>query len=170
MKNFISLLLASMFIIGLSFNLSAQSNEEELDQLELLKQFEGTWKAETGEDSAVVITYEPIGNGFLLTQENMANGDIYLRAKAIMGVSNDKKTIIVSSVTQDGEVAFNYGKFVSDKKSVFEFYVENVRHPFNIQEFDFQSPDAFTVRGKYRGEKMTWDANWWDTATFHRVK
>ena len=170
MKKSFKVLLSLLVFLGISLTLSAQSNEEELDQLELMKQFIGTWRAETGEDTVANLTYEPIGDGILITQENIANGVTFRIVKAVMGVSNDKKTIIVAGIIPDGSIRFQYGKFVSNTKSVFEFYSDNVKHPQNIQEYEIQSPDTFTARGKYRGEQMTWDIEWWDTATFHKIK
>ena len=118
MRKLFKAFLCLILFLGISLTLSAQSNEEELDQLELMKQFIGTWRAETGEDTVVNITYEPIGDGILITQENIANGVTYRTVKAVMGVSTDKKTIIVSAVRQDGSVGFHYGKFVSNNKCI----------------------------------------------------
>ena len=170
MRKSFKVLLSLLIFLGISLTLSAQSNEEELDQLELMKQFIGTWRAETGEDTVVSTTYEPIGDGILITQENITNGVTYRTVKAVMGVSTDKKTIIVSVIRQDGTIGFHYGKFVSNNKCILEVYRDNVQHPLNIQEFEIQSPDTFTTRGKYRGEQMKWDAEWWVTTTFHKIK
>ena len=170
MRKLFKVLLSLLVFLGISLTLSAQSNEEELDQLELMKQFVGTWRAETGEDTVVNTTYEPNGDGILITQENIANGVTYRTVKAVMGVSTDKKTIIVSGVRQDGSVFFHCGKFVSNNKLILELYRNNVKHPVVIQEFEIQSPDTFTARGKSRGEQMTWDAEWWDTTTFNKIK
>jgi len=170
MRKSFKILLSLLVFLGISLTLSAQSNEQELDQLELMKQFIGTWRAETGEDTVVNMTYEPIGDGILITQEDIANGVTYGTVKAVMGVSTDKKTIIVSAVRQDGSVVFHYGKFVSNNKLILELYSNNVKHPVVIQEFEIQSSDTFTTRGKSRGEQMKWDAEWWDTTTFHKIK
>jgi hypothetical protein len=170
MKKSISLLLCFSTLLCLSLHLFAQGEKDEPDQVKLLKQFTGTWTAETGEDSTISITYEPVGDGFLITQENMANGVAYRIVKAVMGVSRDKKTIIATGISQDGVIGFQYGRFVSEYKGIIEFYYDDVQHPINIQEFVFKSPEEITVRGKYRGEQMTWDAEWWDSITFQKIE
>jgi hypothetical protein len=65
MKKIIFPMLAlSLIVLCSSISLNAQSSEQELDQVELMKQFIGTWVAETGKDSTVVWEAIPMGKGY----------------------------------------------------------------------------------------------------------
>lgn len=169
MRRSINILLCLTIVFGLPLTLSAQTDEE-LNQQELLKKFTGTWEAEVNRDTVIRLTFDPYNNGFILTQENKAGGATFYTVKAIVGVSMDMKTIVVAGLGPNGIVGHQIGKFVSDNKEVLEFYLDDAQHPRNIQEFVFQSPDAFTARGKSRGDQMTWDVDWGETVTFNKIK
>jgi hypothetical protein len=51
MKKTISTFLGLMLFVVFSLYTSAQSANEELDQVELMKQFIGTWECEIGKDT-----------------------------------------------------------------------------------------------------------------------
>ena len=52
-------------------------------------------------------------------------GETLFSAKSLFGFSQDKKTIIAAGVGEDGLLAFDYGKFVSEKKFLTERYLDN---------------------------------------------
>lgn len=170
MRKSTSLLVCFALLACLSLKLYAQSADEELDQLELMKQFIGTWQAEVGGDTLLTLTYEPFGNGIIIAQKRQVNGEAFWSAKSIMGVSRDKKNTMGMMVDQNGITSSSFGKFVSSDKNVFEMYRDDLKHPVLIREMTFQSPDVITARYKFRGDNMTWDADWSETRTFYKVK
>ena len=157
-------------IFSLSLNLSAQSTEEELDQVELLKQFIGTWKADVAEDTVLILKFVPIGGGLGYTREAMAKDVIFHTYPGIYGFSLDKKTVRFAGVDGEGIMRVDYGRFVTDKKYVAEMYEDNIMHPVFIEECVFISSESFTTQYKWRGEKMTWDVEWSPTQTFNRIE
>jgi hypothetical protein len=160
MKRTFNIFLCLSLLCGVSLTLTAQSDEEELDQVMLMKQFIGTWEAEVAEDTLVILKFVPYGDALMFTQENKRNGETSSSGRMILGFSQDKKTIIAAGIGKDGLMEIDYGKFVSVKKYLAERYLDNLKHPVIIHEFEFKSPESFTVNAKWRGEKMTWDVEW----------
>jgi len=169
MKKSMTIFLCLSLVFSVSLTISAQSTEEELDQVKLTKQLIGTWEAEVAEDTIVILKFVPYGDALEITQQSKAQGKTFYSARGFFGFSQDKKTIIVAAVGEDGLLKFDYGKFVSVKKYLTERYLDNQKHPVIIQEFEFQSPESFTARAKWRGEQMTWDVEWGDAGIFNKV-
>jgi hypothetical protein len=158
-----------MLVLGFSFNLSAQ-NEEELDQVELLKQFIGTWEAEIGMDSVTVIVFTPLNNGLHFVQENKANGETYVTLKGVLGFSDDKQMIYGVATIPDGTLLFDYGRFETKTKYKVDRCFGNTSHAASMVEWEFLTPESFVGRGKWRGDGMTWTPEWNEWNTFKKVK
>ncbi len=129
MRKSINIILFLSLMIGFSVTLSAQSTEEELDQVELMKQFIGTWKAEVAEDTIVILKFVPIGGALGHTMEVIAKDTIFYTRPGIYGFSHDKKTVRFAGVNRDGIMSFDYARFVSDNKFIAEMYEDNIKHP-----------------------------------------
>ena len=148
----------------------AQSDEVELNQAELLKQFIGTWYGEVGEDTVVILNIVFKDGALAVTREVRIKEEVVNSFHGMYGFSQDKKTIIFAGVYEDGSMAFDYGQFISEKKYVAEMYLDNTTHPVALEETEFQSPGSFTIRSKWRGGKMTWDVDWSPTWTFNKAE
>jgi hypothetical protein len=169
MKKSIVLHLALMLMFGLSLNLSAQSVEEELDQAELIKQLLGTWEAEIGKDSIIVLTFTSFNNGIELFQENKANGVTYVSYNGIFGFSVDKKMIFASAVAPNGTMINDVGRFVEKDKYVIERYFGNKIHIGSMLEWEFIDDESFVIRAKQRGNGMSWPDDWVEWFTFKKI-
>jgi len=144
--------------------------EDELDQVELMKQFIGTWEMPLGENSSYILEFVPVGDAMYLKEEKKENGEVTLSSVGVWGVSPDKNTITSAAVENNGLISFDYGKFVSASKFLTERFRDDQKHPTWIHEFEILSPESFTVRAKRRGEQMTWDAEWREKVTFNKVQ
>ena len=168
MKKSISIILLFTLSFGLSQNLLCQSSVEELDQLELMKQFIGTWELSVSQDSIIVATITPFGDGLSFKQENKADGRTYSSYLGLWGISSDKKTIESVGLDESGNIMYSVGKFVSPKKFVNE---DNYGNPYavRISEFEFESPASLIYRIKGRGADLSWDCDWRYTFTLNKV-
>lgn len=170
MRKTLSLILVLSLLFSLSSTLSAQKTEQELDQLELFKQFIGTWKAEAAADTFLVVSFVPRGGGMEFTLEVKTKDTTFYTSPGVYGFSSDKKTVRFAGVDGDGNMSLDYGRFVTDKKFIAEVYQDNAKHPRAIEEVEFISPESFTTQYKSRGNKMTWDAEWSTPLTFNKIK
>jgi hypothetical protein len=169
MKKSISILLCLLLVFGLSLNLSAQ-NGEELDQVELLKQFIGTWEADFGNDTVVVFIFTPINNGLHFVMENKANGETYQTQKGVYGFSDDKQIICAAWTNPGGRFVIDKGRFETKTKLIIERYTGNSSHAYLMGQWDFLTPDSFVIHGMVRGDEMTWPTDWFEWGIAKKVK
>jgi hypothetical protein len=129
MRKSISICLCLTLAFSFSLNISAQSAEKELDQVELAKQWLGTFEMQIGEDSILHMKGTPLGEGIYFLGEWKTAGKTYYRSCGIIGFTRDKETIILSGVWSNGVTMQEIGRFVSEKKLVMErFYPDNPIH------------------------------------------
>jgi len=163
--------LSLLIFISFSICVSAQSNVNELDQVKLIKQWEGTWESRIGEDSIIVFNIMPMGEGFHMIAEWKAQGKTYYSSAALMGLINESKTIVTHMIWQNGSMASEIGRFVSDTKMMAERFTEGQPHHATLlSETEFVNPDTFTMTYHIRGQSITWEPQAEAKWTFTRVK
>ena len=64
MNKIATLFLSGLIAICFSLSTTAQSPQQDLDQVELLKQFIGTWTEETDRDTTILWEVSPFGKGY----------------------------------------------------------------------------------------------------------
>jgi len=170
MKKSISVLLCLSLLSILSLNLYSQSAEEELDQVELVKHFIGTWEADLGKDTISVIVFTPLNSGLHVVQEFKANGKAYVSIKGVWGFSDDKQMLYGVFVSSDGTIVLDKGRFETKTKFRVDRYYGNTSHAAQMIEWEFLTPESIGGRGKWRGDGMTWSPEWNEWSTFKKVE
>lgn len=64
----------AVILLICSIGLQAQTTQTKLDQLELMKQFVGTWRAYAGKDTVQIWTCRPYGKTFIIEVIDVING------------------------------------------------------------------------------------------------
>ena len=159
-----------MFVLCFSINLNAQSSETDLDQVELMKQFIGTWKWEWREDSTIIWEIIPSNVGYESNISWQAHGETFLTSQGIMGFAQNKQLVNWYFLLQEGGIYRDVGKFLSDKKLTGERFTVDHKHVTASFEIYFQTPDKFKWIHKFRGMKETWDDAVVREITYTRVK
>ncbi len=152
-------MISSIIAICFSFSAAAQSTENSLVQEELMKQFIGTWTYEIGEDSIILWTVTPYGNGYEIFYNSKAKGESFNTSKGIIGFTN-KKNQKVNWFTlnpDDGGLDRDLGEFVTRDKLVMERYNNDHSRLSMKWELIFVTPDKFKAKTKRRGKSGTWD-------------
>ena len=170
MKKSFFISICILLAFGLLHSLSAKSNEKELDQAELMKQFIGTWDSEVGGDTVISLRISPHNNGMYIVQENKANGNTFFTLKQVIGFSDDKKMFIATFTAADGTAIIDLGKFVTKNKYVSDRYLGNICHANGQGVWEFTTPESFSVRFRWRGNKMIWLDDWTTWTTFKKIK
>ena len=169
-KIIISMLALSLMALCFSCNVNAQSSQQDLDKVELMKQYIGKWVTETGEDSTLNMEVIPFGKGFEIIRYRQAKGETYSTDKVICGFTQQYKIVNWYGLRQDGTLMIYTGKFVSDKKMILEQFDAEHKHVRAIQEVNFITPDKMKGIYKWRGNKETWDDAVVKSNTFTRFK
>ena len=170
MKKTMNLILSVLISISFSLNLSSQSDQKNLDQVELVKQFIGNWVSEIGKDSTILVEVIPSGEGLYFQAEWKSNGKTYATARSIIGFNNTKELLALSSVWQNGTTTMDIGKFVTENKLVTErFFPDKPNHAVALSEIDFPSPETYIWSMKARGQNITWEPLWLNEWTFTKI-
>ena len=157
MRKSICLLFCSLLLSCLFTNLYSQSEENELDQFELMKQFIGDWAAEAGKDSTWLWTVAPPSpyNEYVQSFALQVKGKNVETSLGMIQFGSEYKTTKSTILHPDESVTLDIGGFVSDKKYIAErFYPEDMKTVLGTWECTFLTPDKFTATWKIEGVKI----------------
>jgi len=164
------LILSLFFAFSFTQNLSSQTNQENLDQVKLVKQFSGTWVAQVGEDSVLHMKCVSLGEGLYMHGEWKTAGKPYYSAHSVIGFTTNKETVIFSAIWENGVTIQEIGRFVTEDKLVMErFRPDMPNHAVGLSEYDFSQPDKIIWRWQGRGAAVTWDPLWKSEATYTKA-
>jgi len=157
MKKTSRLFMAGLITLCFSLSTAAQSSQQDLDQVELMKKLAGTWIAETGKDSITIWEVVAFEKGYITTTHYKAKGQTYSTVKGIMGFNGNYRHLVLCQVWSNGYIGVDVGGFVSDTKLAMERYTPASKHVTMSYEADFITPNKFKAIIKWRGMKDTWD-------------
>ena len=172
MKKISALFIAGLITLCFSMSLHAQSSQQDLDQVELMKQFIGSWTAEIAVDTTFLWEIIPFGTGNGYT-ENLyfkAKGETYGTHKGIIGTPGKSETWTLVILWQGGNISIDKGKFVSDKRINLERFPQDLSRVTATMDMILLTPDKFTMIYKHRGMVETWDNATVSEWTWTRVK
>ena len=150
---------SALFITGLiafcfSLSLYAQFSENELNQVELMKQFNGNWAAEAGMDSTWLWEITPSNKGYVHAFYLNVKGKTVETMPGIIGFADEYRKTNLLILYADGFISRDIGEFVSDNKYVAErFYPQDKKTGLGTWECTFITPDKFTVIWKVKDVK-----------------
>ena len=104
MKTFCrTILIVGFMVIGM-FGLHAQTNDNKLNQVDLMKKFVGRWKCELGRDTVLISDYISFGTGLVCNSQIIANGKILNSVKQLYGYDNKIDKFIVAELIESSPV------------------------------------------------------------------
>jgi hypothetical protein len=68
------LTMIAVFFLVCSIGVQAQTTQAQLNQMELMKQFLGTWQANAGKDTIEVWEFKQLGNAYLINTSQVVKG------------------------------------------------------------------------------------------------
>jgi hypothetical protein len=139
MRKSFKVFLGLLLFLGISLTLSAQSNEAELDQKELTKQFIGKWVTDWEEGTVTIWEVNPVGNGYDVSINWKNEGQLSSTDKGVIGFTSDGLVAMVYVWSSDGLVTCDYGKFVSKNEISVERYDSLHGNVTSIFDFEFIS-------------------------------
>jgi hypothetical protein len=134
--------------IALTFMLfsksTAQTTEtgEKLDQIALMKQFEGTWEATIGVDSLSKFTLTLPGKGGECEFVYSTKGKVYAKGKQLWGIDPKEDMIIAVQMTNYRSVGIWKMKFITPKEVKASLYsIDNPKDPKVEWKMEFVSEE-----------------------------
>jgi len=104
MKTFCKTILVLGFVLIGTFELQAQTTDNKLNQVDLLKKFVGRWKCELGKDTVLIGDNIAFGTGLVCNSQVIANGKIINSMKQLYGYDKKIDKFIVAELIESSPV------------------------------------------------------------------
>ena len=98
-KNF-SIALIGLLMLFCNNQIQAQITQNKLNQVELMKQFLGTWQAQMAKDTIQVDEFTAFGSGVVGTIKNITKGKVISSTKELWGYDQKNDKIIFSMLSE----------------------------------------------------------------------
>ena len=134
-----------LLIAGWTLRLQAQTTSSGLNQVELMKQFIGTWENATNKDTVYTAEFRPYGDGgleFLL--KSVAQGKVWLEMKQLWGYDKKSDKVVIAGLMKDSPAIMLQTAWFTDKNKFRQIPLEFASDPEKsgfIVLFDLKSPD-----------------------------
>jgi hypothetical protein len=165
MKKFYLTAIIFAFLLIWSNRLQAQGIGTKLNQAELVKQFIGNWKTETGKDTTAFWVIKTNGTGIDCDFKYLTKDIMIFEGKQVWDYDQKADNFILASGTDGMEAGSSVLWFTSKNKSRI-IMTSDISDPENASfklEMEFRSPDMF-IQTTIQNNKIV------KTATFNRVK
>jgi hypothetical protein len=157
MKKSHSCSLVASILLLFPIGVTAQTTDTKLDQVELLKQFVGTWKYEVGKDTIVIQTVTFFGKAIEDNIITVTNGKILSSSKEVWGYDKKTDKYIAASIRKSStEIALYAAWFTSNSLLKIVRY-QDISDPEKASyrvEWNLKTPDL-TERTVYRNNQVT---------------
>ena len=128
--------------------LHAQTKQSGLNQMELLKQFIGTWRNDANKDTVYTAEFKPYGNGgldFKLT--SITKGKAWFEMKELWGYDKKNDKVVVAGLVKDSPKIMLSALWFTSNNKCEQVPLEFVSNPdqsgFKVI-FEIKSPDIVT--------------------------
>ena len=160
------LTLTVIVLLLLCTNLAqAQTNQTNLNQTELTKQFMGSWKCDFGNDTTFFMEGKLYGTGSEYNYNYAAKGKLFMEGKQLAGYDKKIDKIVYVNLEKGKDIEMLALWFTSTNKYIITSY-RDIANPekasFKI-EGEFKSPNLFV-------EKLIINGKLLKTYTMTRVK
>ena len=103
MNTFCKTILIGFALIS-TFGLQAQTIDNKLDQVDLMKKFVGRWQCELGKDTVMISDNVAFGTGLICSGQIIANGKILNSVKQLYGYDKKTDKFIVAELIESSPV------------------------------------------------------------------
>lgn len=103
MKTFCKTILIGFALIS-TFGLQAQTTDNKLNQVDLMKKFVGRWQCELGKDTIMISDNIAFGTGLICSGQIIANGKILDSVKQLYGYDKKMDKFIVAELIESSPV------------------------------------------------------------------
>jgi hypothetical protein len=145
MKKLCLLSTIAVFILICSSRIHAQTAQAKLNQVELMKQFTGSWKVELNKESTFFWKAKSYGPGFETNLKVVANGKTIFEGKQLFGYDKKSDKYIVAQMFLGRDIEIGATWFISETKYKWipNCDISNPESATTINEGEFKSPDMF---------------------------
>ncbi|MBI2417940.1 MAG: hypothetical protein HYV28_08570 [Ignavibacteriales bacterium] len=162
MKSFNIFILTAVFCLINMKGIVAQNTQTQLNQVELMKQFTGTWKSELAERTTYISENKPFGTGMACNVQILSNGVFIDSVKQLYGYDKRTDKYIIAELIQSSSVLqLSSAWFTSEHTG--KLFMANPDGDTIKFDFEFKTPDVITQIAQL-DNKITLEL------TYYRVK
>lgn len=147
--------------------LHAQTTQSGLNQVELMKQFIGTWENATNKDTVYTAEFKPYGTGGLeFSLRSAAHGKVWLEMKQLWGYDKKRDKVVIAGIMKDSPDIMLQSAWFTERNKFKQVPFESASNPEQagfIVLFDLKSPDL-VIREEIVNKKSL------GTESYKRVK
>jgi hypothetical protein len=137
-----------IFILLFANGIQAQTTQSGLNQVELMKQFIGTWKNETNKDTVYTAEFKPYGKGGMeFKLKGVTQGKVWLEIKELWGYDKKSDKVVVAGLAKDSPNIRLMTTWFTAKNKCEQVPLESASNSdqagFKVF-FEFKSPDLVT--------------------------
>ena len=134
----------AVFLLLCSYGTQAQTNDAKLDQIDLMKQFLGSWKYDVTKDTICYWDIKSFGTGVEGYFKYVTKGKIVTEGKELWGYDKTTDKFILSEMIKGVDIALYVTWFSSKNKCVMFPYsgISNSERATSKWEVEFTSPDV----------------------------
>lgn len=128
--------------------IQAQTTDTKLDQMELMKQFIGSWKFESPDGSSMIFENIPFGDAMVGNTKFISQDTIFDQNKYLWGYDKKNDKIILAEIFNDTPVMEIDVIWFTSKNIVEGVLHKDISNPENAStkfKFEFKSQDAFIL-------------------------
>jgi hypothetical protein len=165
MKKTYLTLTAVIFILISSSGLHAQTIQTKLNQVELMKQFIGSWTCTTGKDTTAIWDFKSFGTGLECYVKYITKGEIFREVKSLYGYDKSSDKFIAPGMVKGMGIEIFAIWFLSDKNYEIIYY-SDIQDPekASIKTMgEINSPDKLVVTKLINNKPVS-------TLTYTRIK
>jgi hypothetical protein len=165
MKTFCFSTAIVVFLLLCSNGLQAQTTQTKLDQIELMKQFIGSWKLDMGKDTTGLWEAKLFGTGLECYFNSVTKGKILMEGKQLFGYDKKTDKYVAANLVKGMDIEIWALWFTSNSKYVITYYsdISNPDKSSFKMDGEFKSPNVYTETYIMNGKPVM-------TYTYTRVK
>jgi hypothetical protein len=142
-------------------NVKNEVTSKDLNQVELVKHFIGSWKSDLAKDTSAFFDASPYGTGIQGSYKYIAKGKMYAEGKHLWGYDKKLDKIIVFESTKGADMGVYALWFISKTKYIEVLYgdLSNPDYAPYRWEAEFKTPDLCVETTSVNGKPVT-TVNW----------
>jgi hypothetical protein len=167
MKKVYAFSMGLIFILLYITGIHAQTNQTDLNQMELLKQFTGTWENRSIKDTLYTAEFKPYGSGGLeFNLKGVTQGKVWLEMRQLWGYDKKSDKVVIAGFMKNSPNFMLQAAWFTAKNRFEQVPYEFASNPDKagfIVVFDLKSPDLVLRTEIVNGKSLA-------AETYTRVK
>jgi len=146
MKTFCFSTMIVVFLLLFTNGIQAQATQTKLNQVELMKQFIGSWKVDLAKDTVLFWDAKPFGTGLECYYKTVSKEKTLMEAKQLFGYEKKTDKYVAANLVKGMDIEIWALWFTSNNKYVITYYsdISNPDKSSFKMDGEFISPNVYT--------------------------